>query len=308
MGATGGAAAGPGVTSQFLGGAGAGGALPSPTATSPFLGVGAGGGLFGAAATAGVAAAAGVGVHGVTTIPENLTSQPKDSMAGMQAGASKTFDVISRTWVAQVIRPGGTPRSLSPMVEKISNSLGFIYLATTRGGLCVGGTKGSGFAMVRLATGKWSAPCALKVVGLSAGITIGYERLKTFVFLQDPEDVASLVAGEDDTELDANLHLRVGSMGVTLGSGQTVNLGDSQARQSPKNVAYGVSKGLIADLSLGGLKIRHNHLLNSLTYGSGPAITPATILSGAVPAPAFSNQLVGQIDSFLMHAKRQYAA
>ena len=115
--------------------------------------------------------------------------------------------------------------------------LGFLGAVTGGGGLLLGRD---------VATGAWSAPCAVGAAGVSIGAQVGGELNEILLVLNTREALASLT-GSTQVKLGLNLSVAMGPVGR-----QIEGTGVAGGKGSAACYAYAVSRGAFAGVALDG--------------------------------------------------------
>ncbi|KAJ3016075.1 UNVERIFIED_CONTAM: SH3 domain-containing YSC84-like protein 1 [Siphonaria sp. JEL0065] len=156
--------------------------------------------------------------------------------------------------------------------EVIHGARGIAILRIVRAGLHFNGRGGKGIVLARLPDGSWSAPSALVVGGLGAGLTIGADVTHTVLILNTDASVRGFT--EDAFSLGGNLAVSVGPVGRAVEATASLN--------NPPIFSYSQTKGFYFGVSVEGTVIKPSNDTNIGFYGP---ISAGEILSGAVPRP-----------------------
>jgi len=220
-------------------------------------------------------------VGSATALVQKLTSRKEELQASLPVGT----DPLPRSDLA------------------FANGLLFTFHRKIGAGVSI--DTGHGFIIAKLPAPpdspipwQWSAPLFIDVSSIGIGLTLGYSEFETITVLDDSEAVQSFT--KSMIELDSDIGAAAGSKaGVKLPS-TAVNLG--KASMSGKTFSYSLSKGVMVDLSLTGLKYSVDERRCHAHYG--PSISPADIIAGpaagAPPPPDMMTELYRVLDHILI--------
>jgi len=152
--------------------------------------------------------------------------------------------------------------------------VGFLGAVTGGGGLLLGRD---------VATGAWSAPCAVGAAGLSIGAQVGGELNEILLILNTREALSSLM-GSTQVKLGLNLSVAMGPVGR-----QIEGTGVAGGKGSAACYAYAVSRGAFAGVALDGTVLFTRDRLNHNFYGHPASATQ--LLSGKIPPPRAAEPL-----------------
>jgi len=152
--------------------------------------------------------------------------------------------------------------------------VGFLGAVTGGGGLLLGRD---------VATGAWSAPCAVGAAGLSIGAQLGGELNEILLVLNTREALGSLM-GSTQVKLGLNLSVAMGPVGR-----QIEGTGVAGGKGSASCYAYAVSRGAFAGVALDGTVLFTRDRLNHTFYGHPASATQ--LLSGRIPPPRAAEPL-----------------
>jgi lipid-binding SYLF domain-containing protein len=205
--------------------------------------------------------------------------------------------------------PGSTNNDSSTIpLDLLHHARGLCFLTVMKAGFVVSGRIGTGLLTVRLNDGqtmpRWSAPCAIKTMGMGWGAQIGGDITHYLLVLTTDEAVQSIVSKSSSSiQLGAELDVAAGPLGgraaqshlststpsvkATESVGRTkTNHGDGSWSDYGIHPAYSYahSHGLFVGLSLEGSILSIRQDVNTRFYGQ--KLTPAQILSRPTPRAA----------------------
>lgn len=223
----------------------------------------------------------------------SCTPYPEDSLESLLQDARRVFLQIAR--VLEAPAPAAAPglqavhsHRLQALVDDVAGSWGLVFLDHRKAGLVVALDLGAGFVMARLPGERgWSAPAALALKGLSAGVSAGYSRVRSLVFLRSETELEALRSGQEQATLGAELQITAGPSAGASSEGQAACLPH----------CYSVEEGALVELALASTHIVHRRTVNRATYHED--LDPRAILSGAIEAPEEAKRFSAALDEFL---------
>jgi lipid-binding SYLF domain-containing protein len=174
-------------------------------------------------------------------------------------------------------------------LKYIVNAKGLAFLTVIKGGFIIGGRVGSGLITAKLSNGKWSAPSAIGLVGVSWGALLGADVTDYIIVLNTDEAVTSF-SGLGQVSVGAGIEVAIGPVGRAGSVSATV----SEGIVAPA-LSYSHSRGLFAGVSLDGSVVFARPDLNSKYYGK-EGMDPTVYLSGALPPPHNAKPLYDALD------------
>ncbi|MGN6249830.1 MAG: lipid-binding SYLF domain-containing protein [Ginsengibacter sp.] len=126
-------------------------------------------------------------------------------------------------------------------------------------GFVVGGKRGKGVAMVKLADGSWSNPVFVTITGGSVGLQAGLQAVDLVLIFKNRETLQNI---------DENSFTLGGDVSVTAGPLGRNSTASTDAKLEAEVYSYSRSKGLFAGISLGGSVISIDETANKAFYGS----------------------------------------
>lgn len=206
--------------------------------------------------------------------PDTPLSPETDVMQeANQLGHRVLDDLVGETSETLTRFEGG---ALNPAVLASARCL--VFLRTTRGGLIIGGARGSGFAIALAPGGAWSPPCFVNLTRWALGGIMGVESSSTLMAAVSRAGQAELVEGsaaQFGTNISVQLPFIAGS-----GPDDEIALGAGAGW-----AVASVGAGALLDFSLGGGALRVDKAKNVAAYGEAGA-DAAGILAGKVPHQA----------------------
>jgi len=163
-------------------------------------------------------------------------------------------------------------------VQILSGAKGVVFLTVVKGGLGVGGSIGTGFAIVRMDYAQgWSGPCAIGMVGVQWGFNIGVQKTEHIIVLRDDTAVKTLI-GKGQLKLGVDASIAVGPKGRDAEVALSVN-----DKGYAPTASYSMSTGAYIGVSLEGQVIAIRNDCNEDYYKQ--KVEPAKIFDGSVAAP-----------------------
>ncbi len=157
-----------------------------------------------------------------------------------------------------------------------------------RGGFLVGAEHGYGILMARdIRTGVWSQPVFFEIYGGSLGLQIGGQTSEVIVTIMNAEAVEKLLSS--GIKIGADASVAFGRMGVGVGAGTTIELGEDV-------YVFSRNKGLFGGVALEGSVVFPLDAWNASYYGQNAS--PRAILDGDVPPNKSSGELIEMLSKF----------
>lgn len=126
-------------------------------------------------------------------------------------------------------------------------------------GLAVGGKRGKGVAMVKLANGKWSNPVFVTLTGGSLGLQIGVQAIDLVLVFKHKYVLTKMQKG--DFTIGGDISVAAGPVGRNTSANTDYKL-------EAEVYSYSRSKGLFAGVSINGSNISVDKNANSNFYGA----------------------------------------
>ena len=162
---------------------------------------------------------------------------------------------------------------------------GVAILTVTRAGFIGSARGGTGVVVARTEKG-WSAPSAIGTGGVGVGFQAGVDITEFVIILNTPAAVEAF-AKQGNATIGGNLSAAAGPVGRSAEAG----VGLQAATYS-----YSRSQGLFAGVSLEGTGISTRDEANAAYYGK--PVTAGEILSGKVPPPAGTRNLLAALSKY----------
>jgi len=144
--------------------------------------------------------------------------------------------------------------------ELMKQSEGIIIIpGMINAGLAVGGKRGKGVAMVRLADGKWSNPVFVTLTGGSFGLQAGVQSVDLILVFKHKSVLTKAENG--DFTIGGDISAAAGPVGRSSTASTDVKL-------NAEVYSYSRSKGLFAGLSVNGSNISIDKSANANFYGN----------------------------------------
>ena len=201
------------------------------------------------------------------------TVSPRDSM---QADVDQAAAIIERF---EAIPEKGIPTAV------IKAARGVAILTVTRAGFIGSARGGTGVVVARTEKG-WSAPSAIRTGGLGIGFQAGVDITEFVIVLNTPAAVDAF-AQRANVTLGGNLSVAAGPLGRTA---------EGSVALQAAMYSYSRSQGLFAGVSLEGTGIGTRDDANAAYYGK--PVTAGEILSGRVPPPAGTRNLLAALSKY----------
>lgn len=126
-------------------------------------------------------------------------------------------------------------------------------------GFGIGGKRGKGVAMVKLASGQWSDPVFVTLTGGSIGFQAGVQAVDLVLLFKHKEALTNAKNG--DFTIGGDLSAAAGPVGRSTSANTDYKL-DAEV------YSYSRSKGLFAGISINGSNIAFDKTANSNYYGT----------------------------------------
>jgi len=175
-------------------------------------------------------------------------------------------------------------------IKLISEAKGLVFVTVVKGGFLIAPQCGHGIIISKLSNGKWSAPSAIALYGITYGFCIGADVADYIICLNSDESVAAF-SGRMTCLLDAEIELS-GVFGRSLKYG--FSLGDCSSV-----ISYSHTKGLFASVSAAGAVITSRPQVNHLFYGK--EVSVQSILEGSVEQPKACESLYDALRELLIY-------
>ena len=182
----------------------------------------------------------------------------------------------------------GTPEKGIPLDLMQKAHCVIIVPGVKKVGFIVGGRYGKGVASCRGAGGKgWTGPSTVRIEGGSVGLQIGGSSTDFVLLVMNERGAEKLI--ESKFTLGADAAVAGGPVGRSAQA-------QTDAQMHAQILSYSRSRGLFAGISLEGATLRQDQDDNRKVYGK--AVEPKAILSGEIPAPASSGNLIATLTKY----------
>jgi lipid-binding SYLF domain-containing protein len=182
----------------------------------------------------------------------------------------------------------GTPEKGIPLDLMQKAHCVIIVPGVKKVGFIVGGHYGKGVASCRGAGGKgWTGPSTVRIEGGSVGLQIGGSSTDFVLLVMNERGAEKLI--ESKFTLGADAAVAGGPVGRSAQA-------QTDAQMHAQILSYSRSRGLFAGISLEGATLRQDQDDNRSIYGK--AVEPKAILSGEIPAPASSRNLIATLTKY----------
>ena len=175
-------------------------------------------------------------------------------------------------------------------IKLISEAKGLVFVTVMKGGLFIAPQIGNGLIISKLDNGKWSAPSAIALYGISYGFCIGAD-VADYIICLNSDEAISAFSGNMTCLIDAEIELS-GLFGRSLKYG--FSLGDCSSV-----ISYSHTKGLFASISAAGAVLVARPHVNHLFYGK--EVSVQSILEGKVEQPKASESLYDALRELLIY-------
>ncbi|RYU91266.1 hypothetical protein EWM62_04820 [Mucilaginibacter terrigena] len=129
-------------------------------------------------------------------------------------------------------------------------------------GFGIGGKRGQGVAMVKLADGKWSDPVFITLTGGSIGFQIGVQSVDMVLVFRNKGVLAKVENG--DFTIGGDVSAAAGPVGRS-------STASTDYKLQAEVYSYSRSKGLFAGISINGSNLAINKSANAAYYGEDSA-------------------------------------
>jgi len=193
---------------------------------------------------------------------------------------------------------GSAEETESPR-DALAGAVGVVFLTVATAGFVFSGRLGSGLAMGRSRSGKWSAPSAIMLVGFGGGLQLGVE-VADIVIVINSRDALDALCDSAQLAVATKATATAGTAGrMANKSGLTNKRGPADQPVSRMRV-YSKSRGLFAGVALDtGLLISRPDL-NAQFYGS--ELPVQELLLGRYPPPEGASALYEALDAATANA------
>jgi len=154
-------------------------------------------------------------------------------------------------------------------------------------GLGIGGKRGQGLAMVKLANGKWSDPVFITLTGGSFGFQIGVQSVDLVLVFRNKGVLTKVKNG--DFTIGGDISAAAGPVGRS-------STASTDYKLQAEVYSYSRSKGLFAGISVNGSNLAINKSLNADFYGED--VSSATIFDRATNTSEAVTQLKATLNAF----------
>jgi lipid-binding SYLF domain-containing protein len=142
--------------------------------------------------------------------------------------------------------------------------------------------------------GRWSAPCAVGLVGLSVGLEAGLETVDMVLPLRDDGVLERFCSGRRHLTLGGEASLSVGLVGRAFNK-QNLSSASAPVVGTTTN-AYSHSRGLYGGIALQGGVVSVRRDVNTAFYGC--ECEPVDLFRGLVPPPPNAAVLYEKLDAY----------
>jgi lipid-binding SYLF domain-containing protein len=125
-------------------------------------------------------------------------------------------------------------------------------------GFVVGGKRGKGIAMVKLANGQWSDPVFVTITGGSVGFQIGVQSVDLVLVFQHKGVLTKVKSG--DFTIGGDISATAGPVGRS-------STADTDYKLEAEVYSYSRSRGLFAGISINGSSLSIDQTANAKYYG-----------------------------------------
>jgi lipid-binding SYLF domain-containing protein len=182
----------------------------------------------------------------------------------------------------------GTPEKGIPLDLMQKAHCVIIVPGVKKVGFIVGGRYGKGVASCRGAGGKgWTGPSTIRIEGGSVGLQIGGSSTDFVLLVMNERGAEKLI--QSKFTLGADAAVAGGPVGRSAQA-------QTDAQMHAQILSYSRSRGLFAGISLEGATLRQDQDDNRQIYGKD--VEPKAVLSGAIPAPASSRNLIATLTKY----------
>lgn len=165
--------------------------------------------------------------------------------------------------------------------ELLAGSEGVIVIPKLiNAGLGIGGKRGKGVGMVKLANGKWSNPVFITFTGGSIGFQIGVQSVDLVLVFKNKGVLTKVKDG--DFTIGGDISATAGPVGRS-------STASTDHKFEAEIYSYSRSKGAFAGISINGSNLSIDKSANAAFYGSG--ISSQTIFDTSASTNAAVNRL-----------------
>ncbi len=180
-------------------------------------------------------------------------------------------------------RDGAIPQDLLGKAQCVA-----IIPGVKKAGLGFGGKYGKGVLNCRGKGNKgWTGPSTVRIEGGSFGLQIGASSTDVVLLVMNERGAEKLI--QSKFTLGADAAVAGGPVGRTA-TAQT------DAQMHAEILSYSRSRGVFAGVSLEGATLRPDHDANLKIYGKD--VEPKRILSGEIPAPESTRNLLATLSKY----------
>ncbi|OOQ59378.1 lipid-binding SYLF domain-containing protein [Mucilaginibacter pedocola] len=154
-------------------------------------------------------------------------------------------------------------------------------------GFGIGGKRGQGLGMVKLANGKWSDPVFITMTGGSFGLQIGVQSVDMVLIFKNKGVLTKVKNG--DFTIGGDISAAAGPVGRS-------STASTDHKLEAEIYSYSRSKGLFAGISVNGSNLAINKTLNADFYGEG--VSSAQIFERATSTEPAIAELKEALNSF----------
>lgn len=154
-------------------------------------------------------------------------------------------------------------------------------------GFVVGGKRGQGVAMVKMANGKWSDPVFVTLTGGSIGFQIGVQSVDLVLVFRSKGVLAKVKNG--DFTIGGDISAAAGPVGRS-------STASTDHKLEAEIYSYSRSKGLFAGVSVNGSNLAINKSANAEYYGSD--ISSEKLFDQATNTSEAVTELKSMLNSF----------
>ena len=154
-------------------------------------------------------------------------------------------------------------------------------------GFVVGGKRGQGLAMVKMADGKWSDPVFVTLTGGSFGLQIGVQSVDLVLVFRNKGVLAKVKKG--DFTIGGDISAAAGPVGRS-------STASTDHKLEAEIYSYSRSKGLFAGISINGSNLAINKSANAEYYGSD--VSSAKLFERASNTSEAVTELKATLNSF----------
>jgi lipid-binding SYLF domain-containing protein len=177
-----------------------------------------------------------------------------------------------------------------------ASSKGLVFIQSYHAGIVIGGVHGTGFAIARTTTGRWSPPCFITLNRVEIGAVLGVETSSTIMAAVTRRGVEELAAGKHQVfGTDVSVQLWPFSKDGS-GADDEISLDVSSDW-----LTASVGRGILFNFSLAGGSLSVDVAKNKRAYGEA-GVTAADILHGKVAHQVDMERLYSTINKVAQKA------